>query len=89
MDFDSIYTGINIDTTIYYSQATPSIQKILKTTDNGYLLLLMIVLEVRNPYSQLYESYLLKLNANNEKEWIQKTSIDIIEYCKRIYLSSK
>ena len=38
----------------------------------------MIVLEVRNPYSQLYESYLLKLNANNEKEWIQKTSIDII-----------
>jgi hypothetical protein len=43
-----------------------------------YLLLLMIVLEVRNPYSQLYESYLLKLNANNEKEWIQKTSIDII-----------
>jgi hypothetical protein len=78
MDFDSIYTGINIDTTIYYSQATPSIQKILKTTDNGYLLLLMIVLEVRNPYSQLYESYLLKLNANNEKEWIQKTSIDII-----------
>jgi hypothetical protein len=40
MDFDSIYTGINIDTTIYYSQATPSIQKILKTTDNGLFIII-------------------------------------------------
>lgn len=77
MDFDSIYTDIDIDTTIDYSQVNPSIQKILKTTDNGYLLLLSIGLQVRNPYSQVIETYLLKLNANNEKEWIQKTPIDI------------
>jgi hypothetical protein len=77
MDFDSIYTGINIDTTIYYNNVNSSIQKILKTSDKGLLLLLSIGLQVRNPYSQLAETYLLKLNSNNEKEWIQKTPIDV------------
>jgi hypothetical protein len=77
-DLDSFSNIISVDTSIYFdSNVGFRYYNILRTNDGGLLMNLMVVVNRKDTLSYVYifESYLLKLNANNEKEWLQKIPI--------------
>ena len=77
-DLDTFSNIISVDTSIYFdSNVGFRYYNILRTNDGGLLMNLMVVVNRKDTLSYVYifESYLLKLNANNEKEWLQKIPI--------------
>lgn len=96
-DIDSFNHLIIVDTSIYYDgNVGLNHYRFTKTSDGGSLMNLVVWVSTRDSLSYISrtESYLLKLNAANEKEWIVKLPINnvgvtsnILESTDRFYLA--